>query len=244
VQLANESRGYFDAAALLNMGRTFVFSEEVPRTSQIKLSVVSKQKPLGVRSVPASAELRWTWADGRLNIVVPPIDLLTSIVIDKQPGSDDQLASRLELPVDNPLVRLAASLDTRASLGESLTTSWPVERFENGPFLWLGEGTKEGLSFDLQVFKPTPLQLTARVTPGHSRTDRLRHLSLIVDGKELWNGTVDRRDGINIPLSLPLGVHSVTLQCLDRATVKGQANGDQRNLLVALQGVQIDSSDK
>jgi hypothetical protein len=140
---------------------------------------------------------------------------------------------RAALPAGNPLVTADPALEPDFGLAD-LETGWPVERLNDAPFYWMGQGATEGVGVWTVCLAPTELEVVAEVAAAHGRPDKLRHLVLTVDDEQTWADRLDGAGTLRVPLELPPGAHYVRLYCTDEATIKPQPNGDTRNLLVGV----------
>jgi 4-amino-4-deoxy-L-arabinose transferase-like glycosyltransferase len=153
---------------------------------------------------------------------------------------DPGLRNRL-LEVDQASVlSLGQSLSQDVGVGEVTPPPWGED--SPGEFMWLGQGTEQGIEAVLWANRQCTVALAVDLTPGPGRSDALRRVDLSVRNKGgvgSQQRAFDTATTLRFVLHLEPGRNEVSLQCLDQPTVLVQPNGDSRPLLVKLGAIRV-----
>lgn len=146
-------------------------------------------------------------------------------------------------PENCPLVTVDPLLKGTIGIDPQLQTPpWPIEVYDDGSLLWLGDGDQRGIEGTLWSAEKQIVYLTFDVAPGPAREDSLRTVELTVENEA---GIKTERQQFNQPTTLTFAValqpgrNEFSFKSLDKATILTQPNGDTRPLLVRLRHITV-----
>lgn len=158
---------------------------------------------------------------------------------------DERPFSTTEAPPAAPLIRVVDTLKTQVGIDPTLLeTAWPVENpgGSEGGYLWMGQGSAEGLGFALWSRQDRDVDLRFQVSPGPGLDAPGRRVMVLHDGIPVGDEHHFQGEAaIVLRTRLHAGRNLIDFFAVDAATIRPLPNGDPRGLVVGLHEVRIEA---
>jgi hypothetical protein len=147
------------------------------------------------------------------------------------------------------LVSISPQLAGDVKIEEMTTASWGIEQVDKEEVLWLGEGPSEGFELVLRSDTLRKVKIVLHGIAGPARPDLQRTLRVQVvhqgeNNKSSKEGVILDKSFSNSArlqylVELQPGLNQVSMYSTDTATVRQQADGDMRPMLILIHGIEI-----